>query len=151
MSQPFSASSIATVDPPAPEPTTIALMAGPYTTLAAQFGDELSPVLTQAVDGVGHDDQVPLGRFDLEGGVSPRLGVPGVLDVFPANQIRVAAVLGVAVHRLDGVPEQNVREGRRLPVHQDEVLLGRLDRGKVAAGQLVEQCDATGVLVAKLR
>src|ERR1700740_3326865 len=113
MSQPLSASSIATEDPPAPEPTTIGLIARPYATLPAQVGHEVSPVLTKAIDGVGYDDQGPLGRFDLEGGVSPRLGVPGVLDVFPADQIRVAAVFGVAVHRLDGVTEQNIGEGRR--------------------------------------
>src|ERR1700741_133246 len=107
--------------------------------------------MTQAVDDVAYDDQVPLGRFDLGGRVSPRVGGPGELDVVPTDQVRVAAVLGVAVHGLDGVTEQNIGEGRRLALDQNEVLLGGLDRGKVAAGQLVQQCDAAGVLVAKLR
>ena len=69
----------------------------------------------------------------------------------------VVVVRGVApnifrrsVDRLNHVIEQQTDEMRDLSVGHDEVLLQSRHRGEVAASQLVEQPDATGVLVAKV-
>jgi len=53
-------------------------------------------------------------------------------------------------HRLDDVTEQQTRKGCQLTLGQDEVLPQRRYRGEIAAGKLVEKCDAAAVLIAKL-
>src|SRR5260370_40164748 len=92
--------------PPAPEPTTIALVAGTCAALSTHFGDDLFPAsVQQPVDDPGRVAYVELGPLDLSVGVAPRLGVPRELAGAPTDQSCVAAVLRVGVHRLDGVTE----------------------------------------------
>jgi hypothetical protein len=69
----------------------------------------------------------------------------------------VVVVHGVApnifrrsVDRLNDVIEEHTDEGRDLRVGHDEALLQSRHRGEVAAGQLVEQRGAIGVLIAKI-
>ena len=53
-------------------------------------------------------------------------------------------------HRLDDVAEHQTRKGCQLTLCQDQLLPQRRYRGEIAAGELVEKCDATAVLTAKL-
>ena len=53
-------------------------------------------------------------------------------------------------HRLDDVAEQQTRKGCQLTLGQDQLLPQRRYRGEITPGELVEKCDATAVLTAKL-
>src|SRR6202042_3238999 len=57
--------------------------------------------------------------------------------------------LGLGVtHGLDDVAEQQARKGCQLTLGQDELLPQRRYRSEIAAGELVEKCNATAVLTA---
>src|SRR5947209_792203 len=126
-----------------------------------EVGEELLEV--EGLQGGGADGCAAVRSDHLLGRVAAGLGVAGELDVLPADEVLVAAVLGGAVHALGRVLEDEAREADGdvgagdedvllWPAQGDEVLRRRehLRRGVVevlhALHVLVLQADvvATG-------
>ena len=114
----------------------------------AHQGEMPSSLSELLADARRHVGIRPVGEAHLGVGEANGLAVAGPVDLAPADESGVAAVLGHRVHSLDRVPEQQGHESAGV-LGEDGVHLLAAEAREVAAAHLVEGLDAFSVLAAE--
>src|SRR5262249_49359964 len=127
-SRPARASGSAATPPTAPRPTMTTSVFLRLMAMAAPFDRERYVVIGRLANGLGLDRHALVVRPD--GGPDS-----GIANEIPADEIGVAAVIGIAERALDGVGTQEIEERGRI--------------GREAGGDVLLQVREHGILVAR--